>query len=211
MLISDSSGCQTIPQTKWPNTSLFVKRITTLNRLFTRAAITLYTEHLRRSYCLFFVNTIVCSMHPGKKIKKANILVPLCNIHCLYPILFQDSLLTSVFSPLAGGFLTGKVTLTTNSTSLHDTGWKGHSAVTTYTKLFDKPAMHSAIRILEAACKASDRQLSLQEAALRWIVHHSALRDDNGIILGATRIEQLESNVADIRRGKLDARVYWRL
>lgn len=38
-------------------------------------------------------------------------------------------------------------------------------------------------------------------------MHHSALRADDAVILGAKRVEQLESNVADCRKGPLNAEI----
>lgn len=111
-------------------------------------------------------------------------------------------------SPLAGGFLTGKVTFASDRTSeLHRTRFHGDSTMSWYTKTFDKPKMHEAIRRLKATCDAASPPLSLQEAALRWLVHHSALQEGDGIILGAKRVEQLESNVADARKGPLEGAV----
>lgn len=105
-------------------------------------------------------------------------------------------------SPLAGGFLTGKVTFASDA-DLNRTRWKGDSAMGAYVNVFDTPVMHEAIRKLDAACKAAEPPLSLQEASLRWLVHHSGLQDGDAIILGAKRTHQLESNVEDARRGPL--------
>ena len=70
--------------------------------------------------------------------------------------------------------------------------------------LYDKPAMHDAIRRLKAVGEAQSPPVSTQQAAMRWLVHHSPLREGDGIIFGAKRIDQLESNVADARSGPLE-------
>ncbi|KAJ4855712.1 aldo/keto reductase family domain-containing protein [Trichoderma breve] len=70
-----------------------------------------------------------------------------------------------------------------------------------------RPAMHDAIRKLKAACDSTSPPLTLQEAALRWIVNHSALGDGDGVIVGAKRVDQLESNVKDARAGSLPEHV----
>lgn len=46
------------------------------------------------------------------------------------------------------------------------------------------------------------------ETALRWCMHHSALRTrakggNDGIIIGASSVEQLESNLKDFEKGPL--------
>jgi aflatoxin B1 aldehyde reductase len=111
-------------------------------------------------------------------------------------------------SPLAGGFLTGKVTLAkleSNNKSLERTRWTGESTMAYYPNTFDKPEMHEAILNLKEKCDAASPSLSLQEAAMRWIIHHSALKGGDAVIFGAKRIEQLKANVADARRGPLPA------
>ena len=70
-----------------------------------------------------------------------------------------------------------------------------------YKKMFDKEKINSAIKDLHAFLQ--DRGISLPEASLRWLHHHSALGTDDGLILGATKIAQLENNVTDIEKGPL--------
>ncbi|UJR11194.1 hypothetical protein I4U23_015375 [Adineta vaga] len=47
--------------------------------------------------------------------------------------------------------------------------------------------------------------LTLIETAFRWLVHHSKLRtfDGDGIVIGASSVEQLESNLKDLQKGPL--------
>ena len=42
---------------------------------------------------------------------------------------------------------------------------------------------------------------SLVELSLNWLLHHTAA---DGVILGASRMEQLEQNLAAFERGPLD-------
>lgn len=49
--------------------------------------------------------------------------------------------------------------------------------------------------------------LSSTEVAIRWAVHHSALRDEDSIILGASKSRQIEETVALIRKGPLTPEV----
>ncbi|PTB50907.1 hypothetical protein M431DRAFT_485606 [Trichoderma harzianum CBS 226.95] len=87
------------------------------------------------------------------------------------------------------------------------TRWRDQSAMDQYVSQYDRPAMHDAIRKLKGACDSTSPPLTLQEAALRWIVNHSALGDGDGVIVGAKRIDQLESNVKDARAGPLPEHV----
>lgn len=45
--------------------------------------------------------------------------------------------------------------------------------------------------------------LSLKEATLRWTLHHSALNDKDGVILGASSQEQMEENLQACGGGAL--------
>ena len=106
------------------------------------------------------------------------------------------------FSPLGGGFLTGKVTFATEgSDSLNRTRFAGESTQKYFLNTFDKPEAHDALRKLHSVCQEYD--LTLSEVCLRWLMHHSALGSEDAIILGAKRIDQLESNVANCRKGPL--------
>lgn len=110
-----------------------------------------------------------------------------------------------ISSPLAGGFLTGKVTdaqTAKTDETLNRTRWTGDSKMAFYPNTFDKPVIHDAIRKLQALCK--EHQTTITEVSLRWLMHHSALGDADGIILGAKTFEQLEGNVKDCRGKALD-------
>lgn len=51
--------------------------------------------------------------------------------------------------------------------------------------------------------EVSAHGLTLAEVALRWVNHHSTLRDEDGIIFGASRTVQASETVALIRKGPL--------
>ena len=56
---------------------------------------------------------------------------------------------------------------------------------------------------------ADEHKLTLLEVALRWCVHHSALKlgsvggHGDGIIIGVSSLSQLESNLRDLEKGPL--------
>ncbi|KAL7933149.1 NADP-dependent oxidoreductase domain-containing protein [Trichoderma chlorosporum] len=122
----------------------------------------------------------------------------------LIPFLRKHNCVYNAYSPIAGGFLTGKLTFGDN---LHRTRWRGQSAVDPYVQQYDKPVMHSAIRELKEVCDSASPPLTLQEAALRWIFNHSTLREGDGVIVGAKRVDQLEANVKQARAGPLPKKV----
>jgi len=102
-------------------------------------------------------------------------------------------------SPLAGGFLTGKVSLATEATSTSGR-WDG-ARFPFYVNAFDKPIIHTAM--LSFCEKCEEAGVTPTEVALRWILHHSALGEGDAILLGASSVEQLRGNVAFCGKGPL--------
>ena len=100
--------------------------------------------------------------------------------------------------PLGSGFLTGKFTAGEHS----DTRFgDDHPHGKVMQGIFGHEELHSAVRTLEGAAKRFD--VSLREAALRWIFYHSALNENDSVILGATNIQQIEENIISIEEGPL--------
>jgi len=98
------------------------------------------------------------------------------------------------YNPLAGGLLTGKqqpaapaagTRFDGNRTYL-DRYWNGHN--------------FEAVERLRQAAGSAGR--SLVSLAINWLLHHSAA---DSVILGASRAEQLEENLAAAREGPLPA------
>ncbi|CAK7205256.1 hypothetical protein SEUCBS139899_008023 [Sporothrix eucalyptigena] len=133
----------------------------------------------------------------------------------LLPLLRKHRCAFYAYSPLAGGFLTGKVTKAREEAEkgakeggeLIRTRWQGASAYPAYVKIYDTPAMHVAVRRLQAVCAAARPPMTTQEASMRWLLHHSALGENDGVIFGAKTVEQIRSNVAEMRRGPLPEEV----
>lgn len=45
------------------------------------------------------------------------------------------------------------------------------------------------------------------EVAVRWIAHHSALRDEDGIVIGASSAKQVQETISMIKEGPLPEEV----
>ncbi|KAG0001654.1 hypothetical protein BGZ80_006141 [Entomortierella chlamydospora] len=58
------------------------------------------------------------------------------------------------------------------------------------------------IEILEKA--AAENHITLLEATLRWMRHHSGLEAKDGIIIGASSLKNLEESLSDLDKGPLD-------
>ena len=62
-----------------------------------------------------------------------------------------------------------------------------------YLDRFYKPDCFEAIRLIEDACAAHN--ISLLDASFSWLLNHSELQEGDGVLLGASSVEQLEQNL----------------
>jgi len=102
------------------------------------------------------------------------------------------------YNPLAGGMLTGKYG------SLDDIPQNGRFALRkNYQGRYWKESFFDAIRIIRDACTLHD--MPMAEAALRWLAYHSKLCEASGdaIIVGASKLSQLQQNVSAVEKGAL--------
>lgn len=116
----------------------------------------------------------------------------------LFPAIRSLGMRFYVFNPLAGGMLTGK--------HLHfeDTPQPGRFArLESYRKRYWKQSYFEAVNAIKQACDADGIQMA--EAAYRWLVNHSQMDAENGdgILLGASRIEQMTQNMSAAQEGEL--------
>lgn len=118
----------------------------------------------------------------------------------LLPFLRAHGMAFNAYSPLGGGFLTGNLTKGTAEGTRLTSAYGAHFA-----RWYDRPEFHDAVRALLRAIEPLGIRPS--EAALRWVAYHSALREADGIILGATKAEHLRQNLADIEKGPLPQEV----
>ena len=112
-----------------------------------------------------------------------------------------------IYNPLAGGLFSGKYKTAElpKEGRYSDTAQSG----TMYRKRYFKDATFDALRMIELV--AQKHNLTLLEIALRWCVHHSALKMTNGgrdgVIIGVSSQAQLESNLKDLEKGPLPEEV----
>ena len=80
-----------------------------------------------------------------------------------------------------------------------------------YTTMYGKESLYQALD--EWAEIANDAGISKAALAYRWIAYHSALKRENGdaIILGASKVGQLEESLEAIERGPLDEKTVERV
>ncbi|KAL1893359.1 hypothetical protein Sste5346_006537 [Sporothrix stenoceras] len=111
-----------------------------------------------------------------------------------------------VYNPIAGGLLSGKI----KSTDEKDIPTEGR-----YSDKFNKGASRTrywrngTFAAVDAMRETSAKHgISMIEIALRWLVHHSALdvygkQYHDGIIIGASSLAHLESNLKDLAKEPL--------
>lgn len=104
----------------------------------------------------------------------------------------QLAVATVVYNPLAGGLLTGKQR---REAPLAGTRFDGNRM---YLDRYWHQADFDAVEALRAVAAEAGR--SLVSLALNWLLHHAAI---DCIILGASRIEQLDENLSAMEDGPL--------
>lgn len=124
--------------------------------------------------------------------------------HDLFPLLRKLNISFYAYSPIAGGFLVK------DSASLRSNKVEGRFSGKTflgdmYPKLYGKESMYQALDAWAEIAKTAG--ISKAALAYRWVTYHSALRKKNGdgIVIGASTIEQLEETLMAIEVGPLDA------
>lgn len=114
----------------------------------------------------------------------------------LLPCLRNLGLTFYAYSPLAGGLLSG------NYARLDDPLPKTSrfNAKDWFQKYFNAQTFQGLNQV-RAACQ--ENGISMGEAALRWMVHHSALGKGDGVILGGSSLQQFKDNMDWCGKGKL--------
>ena len=108
-----------------------------------------------------------------------------------------------IYNPLAGGLFSGKI----KSEEVPQEGRYSDTAKSgaQYRKRYFKDATFDALRVIEPV--AQKHNLTMLEIALRWCMHHSALKMQeggrDGVIIGVSSLDQLKSNLADLEKGPL--------
>ncbi|KAI0975217.1 Aldo/keto reductase [Xylaria arbuscula] len=108
----------------------------------------------------------------------------------LFPCLRHYGISFYVYSPLASGFLTGRYE-------------RGQPVGNFHLQYHWNKDYYDALDVIKPV--AQKLGLTVSEMALRWLVHHSALRRELGdaIILGAGSLGNLENNLTDLEKGPL--------
>lgn len=57
--------------------------------------------------------------------------------------------------------------------------------------------------VLKLSKVAAENNLTLLEASLRWMIHHSGLGPTDAVIIGSSSVHHLEDNLVDLAKGPL--------
>ncbi|KAM6476446.1 Aldehyde reductase AKR7 [Trichoderma simmonsii] len=120
----------------------------------------------------------------------------------LFPIFRENGIAFYAYSAIAGGFLT-KTSEQFQKGSGEGRWSKETGLGQMYHTLYNRPKFLEALDIWNEASNVSG--IPKAELAYRWVAYHSVLKEHlgDGIVLGASRIAQLEQTVAGLNNGPL--------
>lgn len=123
----------------------------------------------------------------------------------LLPVLRKHGISFVAYSPMAGGFLAKTSSQFHQPGSLHGrwdrAGFFGKVSHYQY----NKPVALRALDEWNELAKAEGMWGA--EMAYRWVAFNSALSKDDGLVIGATTIEQWKSNLEGIQKGPLSPEI----
>jgi aryl-alcohol dehydrogenase (NADP+) len=108
------------------------------------------------------------------------------------PMCRRLDIFTCIYNPLAGGLLTGKQQV---DRPLPGSRFDNNQM---YLDRYWHPAFFEAVQELSRSARACGR--SMVSVALNWLQHHTSI---DCMILGASRLDQLEQNLAVLQEGPL--------
>ena len=101
----------------------------------------------------------------------------------LFPVLRRLGMAFYAFSPLAGGYFSK----TTDALKTPASGSRMDQMKHFKSMYVNDTSLAAHDRLQELCGKES---ITMKEAALRWLMHHSILGENDGVILGASSLEQ---------------------
>ncbi|KAG0346988.1 hypothetical protein BG004_000337 [Podila humilis] len=118
----------------------------------------------------------------------------------LFPCLKALKIDFYAYNPIAGGLLSGRYKF--DESDEQDGRFDGSSGMgKIYRDRYWNKLFFEAVQSLTKV--ADENHLTLLEASLRWMRHHSGLGPNDGIIIGASSMEHLEANLSNLNKGPL--------
>eukprot|EP01084_Bolivina_argentea_P146381 256323_1 len=136
----------------------------------------------------------------------------------LFPCLRRFGISFNAYNPLAGGLLSGKHKFEQLETDDIEKGGRFHGKAgwaIAYKERFWQKSKFDAIELIREALKQSygvsddgTLKVGLVEASLRWLTTHSALKKDDGVIMGPSTVPYYHDNLKALEcADDLDANV----
>lgn len=99
---------------------------------------------------------------------------------------------------LSGGFLTGKLV---NNKHADTRAGDSNPLGKMIQRAFGAEDLQAAMKRFDEAVEAEG--VTSTEVAIRWVTHHSALTEEDSVVLGASKVAQIQETMAFIRKGEL--------
>jgi aflatoxin B1 aldehyde reductase len=115
----------------------------------------------------------------------------------LLPVLKQNGCSFIAYNPLAAGLLAGK-----HKGPNEDVAKGRFKDNPNYLPRFFTDRNFEALEIIRKACEAEG--ITMVEATYCWLLRHSALEEMDGILLGASSLDQLDQNLAACKAAAAD-------
>merc|ERR1712183_1165772 len=132
----------------------------------------------------------------------------------LIPCLRKFDMAFYAYNPLAGGILTGKHKFDEDVKTKQQGRFYGdHKWAEAYRKRFWNEIVFKSVDEISSSLKEHESKVSMAQASLRWMYHHSMLdsKYGDGVILGASRVTQLVENWNSSQQGPLNEEVVKRM
>ncbi|ETS86724.1 hypothetical protein PFICI_00552 [Pestalotiopsis fici W106-1] len=120
----------------------------------------------------------------------------------LLPVLRKHNITFVAYSPMAGSFLAKPAQSFRDDPESFQGRWNKESFLgKIHHFLYSRPLTLQTLDKWHEIAEAEG--ISGAEMAYRWVAYHSALTKDDGMVIGATTIEQWKSNLEGIQKGPL--------
>jgi aryl-alcohol dehydrogenase-like predicted oxidoreductase len=106
----------------------------------------------------------------------------------------------NIQSPTAGGLLTDRVA-GSGGKELPSRTASNPRGAERFKERYGKPEILDSLLKLHATCAKEGS--TVQGASLRWLAYHSKLGAEDAVILGASKVEQVDDSAAEIAKGPL--------
>jgi len=118
----------------------------------------------------------------------------------LFPTLRKLNMSFYAFSPLAGGLLAKPI-----DEVIKPKSGTRFDMMPAFGQIYLNDTNIAALRKLQDVCDGSG--IGLMEATMRWFMHHAPLEKEDGVILGSSTTEQIETTLSACEKGRLPDQV----